>query len=144
LACERATDAQVTELLDFVDRCKDEPEEDSKALRFLKLDEEFHERLAALTGNVEITATLRNLNSRIYFVRWIDMQKGKRGTMQEEHRGVVLALQRRDADVAAQLVASHISRRLDQIVEVVKAGFAEIYLADDSSWPLNEERSTRS
>ncbi len=128
LACARASDEALADLLQFVDRSKDESDEDSKALRFLKLDEEFHERLAALTGNAEIVAALQNLNSRIHFVRWIDMQRRRQST-QNEHRAVVLALQQRDAEKAEHLLSAHISRRLDQIVEVVKAGFAEIYLA---------------
>lgn len=128
LACSRASDEAIADLLQFVDLSKDESDEDSKALRFLKLDEEFHERLAALTGNAEIVAALQNLNSRIHFVRWIDMQRRRQST-QNEHRAVVLALQQRDAEKAEQLLSAHISRRLDQIVEVVKAGFVEIYLA---------------
>lgn len=129
LTCERASDEQFAELLAFVDACKDESDEDSQAVRFLRLDEEFHERLAGLTGNEEILRTLRNLNSRIHFVRWIDMQN-KRNTTQGEHRAVVLALQGRDAAKAETLLSRHISRRLDQIVEVVKDGFAEIYLGN--------------
>lgn len=127
-ACARATDAQLEHLVAFVDASKDEGDEDSKALRFLKLDEEFHERLAGLSGNAEIVAQLKNLNSRIHFFRWVDMQSRRRST-QNEHRAVVEALQARDAGKAEKLLAAHISRRLDQIVEVVKAGFAEIYLS---------------
>lgn len=128
LACERASNTELTSLSEFVEHSKDEGYEDSRALRFVNLDEEFHERLATLAGNEEILRTLRNVNSRIHFVRWIDMQHGRRATTQAEHRAIVLALQRRDAKLAEQLLTAHISRRLDQIVEVVKSGVAEIYL----------------
>jgi DNA-binding GntR family transcriptional regulator len=120
LAGARAKDEELAELLEFVDSSKDEGDEDSKALRFLKLDEEFHERLAALTGNVEIVAQLKSLNARIHFVRWIDMQHRRRST-QNEHRAIVVALQARgDGAKAEKLLSAHISRRLGQIVEVVR------------------------
>jgi DNA-binding GntR family transcriptional regulator len=36
-------------------------------------------------------------------------------------------LRARDTDAAATLLHSHIERRLDQIVDVIRASFAEIY-----------------
>jgi hypothetical protein len=41
---------------------------------------------------------------------------------------IVKKLKKRDADGGAALMRSHISRRLDQIVEVIKEGFARIYI----------------
>jgi DNA-binding GntR family transcriptional regulator len=126
LVSERATKAELLALEEFVIESKDEPE-DQRATKLVKLDEAFHERIAELSRNQEMVRAIKSINSKIHFVRWIDMQ-GRRGMFQEEHLKIARALKRRDADQAAKLMEAHISRRLDQIVEVIKAGFAEIYM----------------
>lgn len=133
-ACERATAEELQGLAAFARNSRDEVG-DVRALRFLRLDEEFHERLAALAHNEEFLRSLRNINSRIHFVRWIDMQQGRRRHTQEEHIAIVDAICARDAGRAAALLHNHISRRLDQIVDVIKAGFGEIYTRDAVSSP---------
>jgi DNA-binding GntR family transcriptional regulator len=129
LACERATDVQLDELEAFVRASRDE-KEDAQAIKLLRLDEEFHERVANLTGNEEILRSLRSINARIHFIRWIDMQNGRRTHTQAEHLRIVRALKARNAEEASGLMQDHISRRLDQIVEVIRAGFAEIYMGN--------------
>jgi len=127
LAVARATDEQIEALGDFAARSRDEPDDDHRALRLLSLDEEFHERLAGLSGNAEFLRSIRGINERIRFVRWIDMQNGRRAGTQAQHIRIVEALQARDTDRAAALLGNHIERRLDRIVEVIRASFAEIY-----------------
>lgn len=127
LACERATDADLAALSAFAERSRDEPDDDVQALRLLSLDEAFHERLARLSDNEEMLRSLRSLNERIRFIRWIDMRKGRRSGTQDEHLRIVRHLRARDPDAAAALMQAHIGRRLDQIVEMIRAGFAEIY-----------------
>ena len=58
------------------------------------------------------------------------MQSGRRVHTQNEHLQIVKALKQRDGNAASQLMRGHISRRLDQIVEVIRAGFAEIYMGN--------------
>ncbi|MGH8618657.1 MAG: GntR family transcriptional regulator [Burkholderiales bacterium] len=128
IACERATDEEFTELESFVKSSKDSPE-DTHAASLLALDEQFHERVAALTRNQEMVRTLRAINARIHYVRWIDMRDQRKYT-QQEHLRIVKAMKARDAEKAAALIDGHISRRLDQIVDMIRAGFAEIYMRD--------------
>jgi DNA-binding GntR family transcriptional regulator len=128
-ACERATKDELQALEKFVLASKDK-KEDVLATKLLKLDEEFHERLARATHNDEFLRSIRGINARIHFVRWIDMQSGRRARTQNEHLQIVHALKKRDANGAARLMRDHISRRLDQIVEVIRAGFAEIYMGN--------------
>jgi len=126
MACERATDEEIEELSRFVEsRSKNADESDT--LRVVSLDEEFHERLVALSGNHEMVRVLRNVNARIRFVRWIDMEKGRRAITQGEHAGVLDALKRRNADVVALCLHDHITHRLDQITEVIGEGYLRIY-----------------
>ena len=54
------------------------------------LDEQFHEMLMSLTGNVEMLNSLRNINARIQFVRWLDMT-GRRSETQAQHKEIVRA-----------------------------------------------------
>ncbi len=126
LACERATPDAIAKLERFV-RSSAEAEDDGLGVNFLKLDEEFHESLMRLSGNNEFLRALKNVNSRIHFVRWIDIQHGGRTQTQREHLKIVRAIKRKDVEKAMQLVDNHISRRLSQIIDVIKAGYAEIY-----------------
>ena len=126
IACERAKDEELVELEGFVKGSIDRRER-ANASNLLALDEEFHERVAGLTRNHEMVKLLKAINSRIHFVRWLDMQK--RHT-QQDHLRIVKALKARDSAKAVGLVESHISRRLDQIVDVIRMGFAEIYMRD--------------
>lgn len=129
IACERATDEELLALRDFVERSRDVPE-DSDAARLLALDEDFHLRVARLTRNEEFVRSVQSVNARIHFVRWIDMQQGRREHTQGEHLRLVDALQRRDQDALAELMRQHIGRRLDQIVDVIRTGFSTIYMRD--------------
>jgi DNA-binding GntR family transcriptional regulator len=128
IACERATAEELVELERFVkSSIARRAAADTGSL--LALDEQFHERLSALTHNLEMINLLKAINARIHFVRWLDMQ---RHYSQQDHLRIVKALKARDADKAATLVESHITRRLDQIVEVIRLGFAEIYMRDQA------------
>lgn len=129
IACERATDDELQTLREFVERSRDQPE-DADAARLLSLDEAFHLRLARLTRNEEFVRSLEGVNARIHFVRWIDMQQGRREHTQGEHLRIVDALQRRDQEALAELTSLHIGRRLDQIVEVIRTGFSTIYMRE--------------
>jgi DNA-binding GntR family transcriptional regulator len=129
IACARASKQELQALEKFVLASKDK-KDDVLAINLLKLDEEFHERLAAATHNDEFVRTIRGINARIHFVRWIDMQSGRRVHTQNEHLQIVQALKKRDANNAARLMRDHIDRRLDQIVDVIRAGFAEIYMGN--------------
>jgi DNA-binding GntR family transcriptional regulator len=126
LACERASDDELIELEHFV-RASIGRRDNESASGMLALDEQFHERLATLTRNHEMVRSLQAINARIQYVRWLDMQQRQ---TQEDHLRIVAALRARDAVAATTLVEGHISRRLDQIVDVIRLGFAEIYMRD--------------
>lgn len=134
IACERATDDEIAELERFVKTSKDRPE-DANASSLLALDEQFHERVAQLTRNSEMLRAVQSINARIHYFRWIDMQNGRRRYTQQEHLKIVKALKERDVTAASSLVAGHISRRLDRIVDVIRMGFAEIYMRDQGVHP---------
>lgn len=127
LAVGRATDTAIDELLAFLDTTGPDPG-DRKAEELVALDEEFHERLMLMSGNSEMLRVLRNVNARIRFVRWIDMDRIHRGQTQLEHRSVLKFMKNRDLDGCSEVLERHISRRMDEIVSSIKEGFAKIYL----------------
>jgi DNA-binding GntR family transcriptional regulator len=126
LACQRATEKEIADLEECVARHAEVPENhDPKVL--LRLDEEFHMGLAHMTKNEEYVRSLANINARIHFIRWIDMRDGRRPYTQSEHAQITASLRLRDSEEIVHLLEQHISRRQDQITEVIKLGFAEMY-----------------
>lgn len=126
LACERASPAWLAETGRYLDRSV-RAHESEPLERLLELDEGFHERLAESTGNRELLRALRSINARIHFFRWIDMQ-GRRDNTQAEHRALVAAIGAGDAARAVEITRTHITRRLDQIVDGIREGYAQLYM----------------
>ena len=128
LACEQATEQEVVDLAHFLDETG--PQEGGRSSQELvALDEYFHEKIMALSRNMEMSRTLENINARIQYFRWVDMDSKREGT-QHEHRAIVQALMARDADLAAQRLEAHITRRLEQITAAIKESYSRIYLVD--------------
>lgn len=127
LAAERATDAELAELGTFLKGSRAAPA-DASVVELVGFDEAFHERIAGFSRNAELLHILRNINARIRFCRWIDMENGRRAATQTEHAEVLAALVARDGDRCAEIMTGHITRRLDQIVDVIREGYARIYM----------------
>ncbi|QCI66758.1 GntR family transcriptional regulator [Phreatobacter stygius] len=128
LAIRRAKDSDIDALLAFLDATGPDPGERS-AIELVELDEAFHERLMAMSNNAEMLRVLRNVNARIRFVRWIDMDRLNRSNTQAEHRAALLAVKARDEAACVSVLEKHIDRRLDQITSAIKEGYAQIYMA---------------
>lgn len=90
-------------------------------------DEAFHVAIARLSGNREIVRQLTHVNERIRFIRWVDMASSVVRT-KSEHRLIMEALERRDADAAVLLMRGHVVKRMDQIIASVREGFSNIYV----------------
>lgn len=131
LAIERASDDSIAEIEAF---CRNEGSKRFTAdiMEQLDVDELFHERLAALSGNGEVVRMLKNINGRIRFARWVDMD-GRLQQTDSEHLQIIEAIRQRDEEGCRQLVAGHISRRVDQIREVIKEGFARIFIEENQA-----------
>ena len=127
LAIKRAQDQDVDALLTFLRDTGPDPGERT-SIELVQLDETFHERLLAMSNNAEMLSVLRNVNARIRFVRWIDMDRINRTKTQAEHRAVLLGVKARDEAKCVPLLEKHIDRRLDQITSAIKEGYAQIYM----------------
>jgi DNA-binding GntR family transcriptional regulator len=135
LAVKRAKDEDIDALLAFLDATGPEPGERS-SVELVELDEFFHERLMTMSDNAEMLRVLRNVNARIRFVRWIDMDRINRANTQAEHRAVLHALKGRDEGTCVYVLERHIDRRLDTITSAIKEGYAQIYMpsAKSAAW----------
>lgn len=135
-AIERASDQEINAVLSYLndtestyDTCKELPE-------LLKMDEEFHMRLAELSNNSELLRMLENINGRIRYVRLINLQiikLNKPGTIKESsklsaHRKVIEAVARRDTDAAVSALRNHIERRRDETTEAVRIAYSQLYV----------------
>lgn len=127
LAIRRAKGEDIDELLAFLDSTGPDPGGRS-VVELVRLDETFHERLLGMFGNVEMLRVLANVNARIRFVRWIDMDRGDRTSTQVEHRQALVGLKQRDETACVEVLEKHIDRRLDQITSALKEGYAQIYM----------------
>jgi len=128
LAVVRASDGDIQELKAFLEQTG--PDAGTRpSAELVELDEFFHERLMALSGNDEMLHVLRSVNARIRFVRWIDMAQADRPASQREHRAVIDAVGARDGDAAVAVLEKHIDRRLDRITAAIREGYAHIYMS---------------
>lgn len=127
LAIERAQEPDIGAALAFLDATGPDAAGRSTG-QLVALDESFHERLLAMSGNLEMLRVLRNVNARIRIVRWIDMERGDRRVTQNEHRQMLHALQARDQSQCVRLLENHIDRRMDQITSALKESCVQIYM----------------
>jgi DNA-binding GntR family transcriptional regulator len=128
LACARAEPHDLDELDAYLDRSS-AAHEGAAVDDLVRLDEGFHERVAKLTGNPELLRILQNINARIHFFRWVDM-RGRRDQTQAEHRSLVAAIRSGIEADALAIARRHITRRLDQIVEGIREGYARLYMGE--------------
>lgn len=127
LAVRRAKAEEIDALLAFLNQTGPAPGTRTTD-ELVKLDETFHERLMGMSGNAEMLRVLDNVNARIRFIRWIDMDRGDRVMTQQEHRQVLLSMKEHDEKACVAMLEKHIDRRLDQITSALKEGYVQIYM----------------
>ena len=99
-------------------------------------DEAFHMGIAGLAGNEVVIEHLERINERTRFIRWIEMSQ-RIARSKEQHKVIMAALLERDAERAADELAAHIDKRMDQILNAVREGIANIYM--DGTAVLSEQ-----
>lgn len=132
LAAQRAKPEDVAELTKFLEGSRDKYSPGASPVELVRLDEEFHLRLTALSGNAELVRLLENVNGRIHYVRLIDLQAlserdGPEAITIEPHRRILQAVVENDAEAATAAVRGHIERRLEEVTANVRAAFSRIY-----------------
>ncbi|MGI9371597.1 MAG: GntR family transcriptional regulator [Hyphomicrobiales bacterium] len=137
MAVEKASDNELARIADFWEHASGDAGYSLEQM--LAYDEHFHESIAALTENKELMRTLKNINARIRFFRWVDMEE-RRPRTRTETRDIIAAMQKRDADNAVHLMQAHISRRSDEIADALKECYAKLFLDGDFVEPRFVEK----
>jgi DNA-binding GntR family transcriptional regulator len=95
-------------------------------LDWLDADEEFHSRVAAVTGNRRLMAILQRINERIRIIRRIDYTRPERATLtRAEHLDIVDLIQARSAAVAADHMEQHILRSKESVKALAQIYFVQ-------------------
>jgi DNA-binding GntR family transcriptional regulator len=101
-----------------------------------EMREEFHERLAALSGNQELVRMLADLDLRIYACRRLDTQlPGRANQGQAEHLRIVELLERRAVDDAKRAMRDHIDSSRTTVRTLMRAGITSITFAAEDTPP---------
>jgi DNA-binding GntR family transcriptional regulator len=118
LAVPRLTDKDLVTLEKILDECTVALERQDYLTCF-ELDRKFHDEIVRLSGNAKLAEVNTLLGGNIQTTRWRHCQDGYRQQLSlEEHRVVLDALVKRDADLAAKLVSDHInSVKSDLLIE---------------------------
>ncbi|MFN3208466.1 MAG: GntR family transcriptional regulator [Roseovarius sp.] len=132
LAARRADKDGVAQLRDFLRQSETRYTGGVSPVELVRLDEEFHRRLALLSRNAELVRLLDNAAARIHYIRVIDLQLlGERDGTQtittDPHARILEAVAAGDEDGAAQEMRGHITRRLEEVTNNVRLAFSRLY-----------------
>ena len=119
LAASRASDAEL-QGLDALAAAAYTYHDWASYAAFLERNHDFHLRLAALSGNQRLVATLADLLSAMQRFFFLGLDLGDFGAeMRDEHRCLVAALRARDRDRARDCLERQIARSRDRIVRAL-------------------------
>jgi len=134
LSCEKASDAELANLKSYLSSIEPLYLTCSDPALLLAMDEDFHNKLAALSGNNELLAMLNNLNDRIRYVRLINLkslQDRPEHARMSAHRVILNAVLDRDANTAVSAMRSHIEQRQSEATEAVRIAYSQLYVPAD-------------
>lgn len=117
------------DLEQFLDECGEEYASCRDSMRLLELDEAFHLRLCALSGNAELIGMLKRIYDKIRFVRAADLRQlqSEGRTTTARHRAILKLTQSGDGPAAADAMRAHIEHRTKHATEAVRLAFADLY-----------------
>jgi DNA-binding GntR family transcriptional regulator len=109
-ACERASDAEVDEMLTLHERMLVHYSERDR-MPYYKLNQEFHSRLASLSGNATLQEMQGNLQARLKRIRYIGNEGPESwAAAVKDHEDMVVALRARDGDALGEAMWVHLQR----------------------------------
>lgn len=119
LACRRASDAEIAALRRLHDEMMDYYAVRAR-LEYFKRNQAFHAGLATLSGNAFLAATHEGIQSRLRRIRFVgsDAPEKWAGAV-AEHDEMVLALEARDAERLAAVIARHLEATWIRVQDVI-------------------------
>ena len=132
LAARRAEPGEIAALETYLEQSKSRYTSGVSPIELVRLDEEFHRRIALMSGNAELVRLLDNAAARIQYIRVIDLQllserDGAPAITTEPHARILAAVAAGDEDGAVREMNAHISRRLEEVTRNVRLAFSRIY-----------------
>lgn len=130
LACERATDNEITELEAIVaDMSARFDSLDS--LSMFEIDMSFHSAIARASHNAPLAEIHGTFLARLWRARYLAaIRRRNRERVIDHHQGIVRALRARDPDAIRAALDIHLGRLRKDIVEVISAEFEAAKAAD--------------
>lgn len=115
LACERATPAEIKELLNIHDRMMTLYEARDR-LPYYKLNQLFHSRVAEVSRNATLIEVQTNIQSRLKRIRFVGNQKPEDwANAVSDHEDMAAALRAGDGARLGDLLAVHLMRTWDRV-----------------------------
>jgi DNA-binding GntR family transcriptional regulator len=106
LAAPRVTDAELAELRSLVDVFQEDPSE--QISEYSRANMEFHKAIIRMGGVELMTSLTENLFIHMRAVRAVTMTQDNRAQRSiADHRNIIAALERHNADLVARLVREH-------------------------------------
>ncbi len=114
LACVRASDDELDALA-----TDDVPDGEDAGMR---RGSDFHEGLAALSGNPFLVQAVADAVTRMARARWLELRSEEgRDAAWREHAAIIDAVRARDADAAASAIAHHTQANLDRLLASLRS-----------------------
>lgn len=119
LACARASDSELEE---FLTRSDVESRDAGDEHAGMRRGSDFHEGLAALSGNTFLAQAVSDAITRMARARWLEMRT-EEGRVEAwgEHAAIVRAVRARNADAAAAAIAHHTQANLDRLLASIRS-----------------------
>lgn len=131
LFCERATDEDLRSLEDDW-RAFQNARPSLSVGEIVEQDEAFHEAIAAGSQNREAHRLLKDLNSRIRFLRIVALEReGFKSVTIVDHGQIVQAIKARSTAKAVELMSRHVSLMLNDVTEITREMVVRIYLGEE-------------
>lgn len=116
LAVDRASDDDIAALRQLVE----DERAGSEADRVLNASSAFHAQLTQLCGNTLMAESIGGAMARLARTRWLETQSShSRENAWREHLEMIEAIEARDADRAAALIAAHIRGTTERLLTLL-------------------------
>lgn len=119
LACERASDDEITDLIDLHNSMMD-CYRTRERMPYYKMNQEFHSRLAGLSKNETLQDMQANIQARLKRIRYIGNQEPNSwaGAV-ADHEEMVRALEVRDGKRLGEAMANHLKKTWERVKDSI-------------------------
>ena len=123
LAAQCSWDSGAIERLEELAEAEHARENRESHIRFIEADTEFHVGIAQLTRNPLLVRAVADMRCQMERIMFASLDIGYHGELPtSEHRGIVEAIKKRDAQLARKRMCDHIYISKDKVLRVATRG----------------------